>query len=429
MDLLDYAQKFEVRLTVKSGGHAREDAPVAVDLDFSKALGQIGARGSLDVAAIRLVEIRDAQPVERVPVQFEPSQGFDSSANAVGKVSWILEGLTPASSERSYSLYFDVLESGQKGLPDYGTGVHLAGLTGNPRRDRVVEIEINGQVFTVYNFGAGHAHLYKPYFHPLFGPSGRSITQDKEHPGTLKGHYWHRGLFVGHQQVNGTSFWEEAEGCGRQLHQEFTQLVEGPVYASFTERNRWRKPDGTDVLEEHRQVTTYNLPADRRIMDFQLVLRPLRDPVLMEARAYNLLVCRFSAAMDVAPSSKGQAGGGMVVNSEGEANVGRDHETPGARAQWMDHSGPNGPQWEGLAVFDSPANPRYPTYWLNWHNLTMGPSFTFAEPYTIPVDQELSLRYRIYVHEGDFKTRRVVQKYNEYIHPVEVTVGIAKQAG
>ena len=75
----------------------------------------------------------------------------------------------------------------------------------------VLDMFTKGSLFGVYNYDTSQAGTYRPYFHPLLGPTDRPITQNGEFPGTLRGHYWHRALFIAHQKVNGTSFWEERE--------------------------------------------------------------------------------------------------------------------------------------------------------------------------------------------------------------------------
>jgi hypothetical protein len=76
-----------------------------------------------------------------------------------------------------------------------------------------------------------------------------------------------------------------------------------------------------------------------------------------------------------------------------------------------------------MAIFDNPGNPRFPTYWLNWNNMTMGPSFTFAEPYTIEADDTLELNYRLYIHGGDARRGRVADTFDDYASPPTITAG------
>jgi hypothetical protein len=66
-----------------------------------------------------------------------------------------------------------------------------------------LDIFVGGEPFAVYNFAPGAQALWHPYFHPVLGPIGLSITQNGEFPGTIRGHYWHQGLFIAHQKLRG----------------------------------------------------------------------------------------------------------------------------------------------------------------------------------------------------------------------------------
>ena len=452
MGSIDYSSGFRIPMTVQVGEHPREDSPIEIEMDFSQALRQLKLDGEFDINSIRLLEMDgEGRVTNRVPVQFEPGEGFAPHGRATGKLSWILDGWTPPYGERNYALFFDILESGAKQPLEYGTGVTFRRFNLDPMQDRAMSVAVGGQFFTTYNYGWKHSSLYKPFFCPLLGPSGKSVIQNGEFPGSLRGHYWHRGLFVAHQLVNGYTFWEEWDGemrwtgrdgklytrlAGRILHQEFVQLVEGPVSGYFLERNRWRKPDGSDVLEELRGVRIYNLPADRRIVDLRLILKPIDEDVVLGKTPYQMLACRLAGRMNVTSVTtnynlrnyedwelRAMGSGGLVVDSEGRINVDPSEPAEEVRAKWMDHSGPADGGWEGVAIFDSPVNERYPTAWLNWNLMTMGPSFTRGEEFVIPCDGALTLSYRVYVHKGDAWMGKVAQKFADYANPVTVTLG------
>ncbi len=46
--------------------------------------------------------------------------GYDASTNAIGDITWIMDGTTQANASRYYHVYFDILENGPKLPPDYG---------------------------------------------------------------------------------------------------------------------------------------------------------------------------------------------------------------------------------------------------------------------------------------------------------------------
>ncbi|MHB9032013.1 MAG: DUF6807 domain-containing protein, partial [Anaerolineae bacterium] len=306
----------------------------------------------------------------------------------------------------------------------------------DPKEDRALDIEIDGQPLATYNYGSSHSGIWKPFLHPVLAPSGLPVTQHSEFPGTLRGHFWHRGLFVAHQRVNGISFWEEREGVtGRILHQEFTRIEEGPIVGRLVERNLWRTPQGVDLLEERRELRFYRTAPDYRLFEIGITLRALGEDVTLGKCAYNILACHVPRSMHVAsPFSSYDLGmyrpaelnprqrGGIVTNAAGEINAVHDHVTTGIRTTWTDHSGPVEGHWQGIAIMDAPDNPRAPSYWLNWNNMSHGPSFCYSEPYVIPAGEKLALRYRVLVHEGDAAAGRVAERWAEWAQPPAVRI-------
>jgi hypothetical protein len=301
----------------------------------------------------------------------------------------------------------------------------------------VLDIHAGGQPFLVYNFNNDQAGLYKPFFHPIMGSNGWPITQNGEFPGTYRGHYWHHGLFIGHQKISHktdagartSNFWEERIGeCGGLAHVGFTQQESGAA-GGFQEQLLWRSAEGRDVLQETRTLVVGELataPANRKVIDLLLSFRAVNGPVRFEQTPYNLLACRVINALcpkaqkdsytkqygnlvDFRPLTRF----GRLVNSEGKV----DDAVRGERAKWCDFSGPldNG-STGGIAILDHPLNPRHPTPWNNWNNMTFMASFTFQEFFELQPPQELRLRYRILIHPGDAKEADVEGVWNDFAH-------------
>ena len=88
-----------------------------------------------------------------------------------------------------------------------------------------------------------------------------------------------------------------------------------------------------------------------------------------------------------------------VLNSESK----RDSDAHGQTARWTDFSAltPSG-RPAGIAIFDHPANLRYPTQWYiskkgpKKNNFSSAP--LFDKPYTIRAGKTLTLKYRVLVH-------------------------------
>jgi hypothetical protein len=81
-------------------------------------------------------------------------------------------------------------------------------MTPNGKR---VEIKVGGKLLTEYIPDDGP----KPYFYPLIGPSGASMTRSfpmKKVEGEKYDHPHHRSLWFTHGSVNKVDFWSEVPG-------------------------------------------------------------------------------------------------------------------------------------------------------------------------------------------------------------------------
>ena len=84
----------------------------------------------------------------------------------------------------------------------------------------------------------------------------------------------------------------------------------------------------------------------------------------------------------------------------------------------------------GVAVFDTPGNLRYPTYWhvRDFGLMTANPfGISHFQPdagecgdYTLAKGETLRFTYRIFMHLGDAATARIKDKYHDYINPPRV---------
>ena len=217
------------------------------------------------------------------------------------------------------------------------------------RQDRVVlDVLHDGSPLAVYNYDTTQAGTYRPYFHPVMGPGNRVLTQNGEFPGSLRGHHWHRGLFIAHQKVNDCSFWEErVADCGKIVHLGFEGLETGAV-ARFRERLAWRDLRSRDLLHETRSVRA-GIAGPHRYLDIGIRLSALDQPVIFRQSLYNLLACRAPDSMCLQPQKERYTKlygplvnfepldkFGTISNSEGKLN----EACGGAKAKWCDFSGP-----------------------------------------------------------------------------------------
>src|SRR5579875_3333245 len=262
-------------------------------------------------------------------------------------------------------------------------------------------IRIGEQEFARYNFGS---NLWKPYLYPIRAANGLSLVADAP-----VDHRHHHGFWVGHGRVNGLDFWQARHNSGRIVHRSFEKVVSGGELGSFTEKCDWISPTGDVVLTDTRTFAFHDTPPDARLFDFEIVLRaPNNAPVSLEpTNEAGIPYVRLAEGLTV-------KSGGTLVNASGQRN---EKGTYGQRSPWIDGSGKIGRLQCGIALFDHPDNPAYPTPWFTRDYGPVSPNFGLfqEEPLVIAPRRPLRLRYRVYAHSGDAETGRVAAFFNEFL--------------
>ncbi|MGV3719854.1 MAG: DUF6807 family protein, partial [Actinomycetota bacterium] len=125
------------------------------------------------------------------------------------------------------------------GAPEDGSGVRPPRVVFS-QGPTDVDIRTDGAAFATYRYDTRDPELPRPYFHPIIGPTGVSITQDGEFPGTRKGHIWHTGLVLAHQNfTNGNNWQTGGPQFSRMRHLAFEVMESGPVLGRFIQRLEW----------------------------------------------------------------------------------------------------------------------------------------------------------------------------------------------
>ena len=120
--------------------------------------------------------------------------------------------------------------------------------------DGVVRVTLGGELFTTYHY----ADADRPYFYPVIAPTGDGITRNwpmKEiNPDEARDHRHHRSLWFTHGDVNGISFWHEADGTGEIVHKGYRKVAGGETALICTENN-WIGPNGNVLCKDVRTMT------------------------------------------------------------------------------------------------------------------------------------------------------------------------------
>ncbi|MDH7570409.1 MAG: PmoA family protein [Armatimonadota bacterium] len=282
-----------------------------------------------------------------------------------------------------------------------------------------VEITVGNQLFTRYVFGDGP----KPYCYPLLGPGGIPVTRNypmKEVEGEPKDHPHQRSFWFTHGSVNGVDFWAEGPKMGKTVHREFGALVSGPVFGLLRATNDWTRPDGTKVCTEEREIRVFDVGDDLRLFDFATSVKATEGPLVFGDTKEGSFGFRLAPTMQV------KGGQGHIENARGD----KDGAAWGKRAEWCDYYGPVQGHTLGIAIFDTPSNPRYPTYWhvRDYGLFAVNPfglkDFTRGAAgdgtLVVPAGEALTLRYRVLVHRGTTAEAAIAQRFAEYVSPPKV---------
>jgi hypothetical protein len=296
-----------------------------------------------------------------------------------------------------------------------------------------IEVRIGGKTFGSYYFGPNSP---KPYFYPLTSPQGHILTRGypmvKNIPGEDHDHPHHRAMYFAHGDINGVDFWGEGKPGKAQ------QTARGVYYRTSEElphgRTEFRKleemqsrgdagtlralfalvgPDGKPMGSETQEYTLRGDATTRTIDCTFTITADQGFPLKMGDTKEGTFAIRVVKALEE-PQVKMLNSNGAV----GEKNIW------GKRADWVDYSGTVQGEKVGIAIFDNPKNLRHPTTWhARGYGLfavnPFGEHDFYNDPkrdgsYTIPAGHSLTLRYRVFIHEGDAAEAKVAEAYRQY---------------
>ena len=281
--------------------------------------------------------------------------------------------------------------------------------------ENIIRVEINGKLFTEYNF----KNVPRPYFYPVIGPTGVPVTRNwpmKEGPNEEKDHSHHRSLWYAHGAINGVDFWTDGEKNGNIVHDKFLRIESGKDKGVIQSQNKYVAADGKLICTDTRTHTFHNRFGEQ-IMDFDIMFHASQGEVVLGDTKEGSMAIRLAPSMRL----KGVVGQGHIVNSEGV----RDENTWGKRAEWCDYYGPMNGEIVGVAIFDNPQNPKHPTWWhVRDYGLFAANPFGISDfeqkpkgtgNITIPSGESMTFKYRLYFHKGDQEQGKAAERYKEYI--------------
>ncbi len=310
------------------------------------------------------------------------------------------------------------------------TGFATAQSTSQPvelhRAADKIDVVIGGQLFTTYHFDP---QIAKPFFNPVRSVQGIAITRDfpignvvpPEHlkDDNLEPHQ--RGMYFSHGSVDGIDYWGEAAFSkfsddsvfGRKALKSIDEARGGKDSGVLRATFNLQSPRGR-VIAEEEQAFIFRGDDRSRIIDCEFTVRANHGSgVTMGDTKEGTFGIRLRHELNSPP--------GHMVNSHGGEG---EKQIWGKRADWVNYDGEVKGETVGVAVLDSPKSFRHPTYWhARGYGLLAANPFGLREfsgnadedgSWTIPDGKSLTFRYRVIIHNGDYKKAGIAEAYQQY---------------
>ncbi|MGQ9732818.1 MAG: PmoA family protein [Candidatus Zipacnadales bacterium] len=376
-------------IEVEAGHHDRRHCPISINLDYN-------------LSADKALMLTDTGTGLEVPVTSYTPYG---TTNFI--VTFILDEL-PAGARKTF--IGELVEAQSCCTASTEAGVSLTLLPGER-----VDITVLGQPFTSYVVKEGIA---RPYCYPVLGPGGIEMTNLGP-----ADHIHHRSMYIAQGAVNGHDNWSEGLGHACTVNRTIEVGAQGPAMGALHAINDWVTADGQKLLEEQVYISTYAIPDEVRIMDWDITWTARYGGVFFgDTKEAGTLSVRVHEQLEGRHT-------GCITNAYGAVT---ERETWGQRAPWCDYSGEIKGRKVGLAIFDHPQNLRYPTYWHvrdyglftanQWGIHDFTGDWSQRGDYALPRGQSLRFRFRVYIHKGDVREGAVAERFHDWANPPAVSV-------
>ncbi len=245
------------------------------------------------------------------------------------------------------------------------------------------------------------------YIHPLFDLRGNVISDDFP-----KDHLHHRGLSWtwAHVGVGGEvhDLWA-CEGV-RQVFEKWIARETGPVCATIGVKNAWWTAQ-RKIMDEWVWIRAFPANEYGRAIDVLLTLKAL-EPIELSGR-----------------KEKGYSGFGLRYGPRQTTIITTPQGLEAADSDlkplpWADESGNFGGSalLSGAAIFQHASNPRFPAGWCLRPYGFIGVSWPGVEIIHLEPGKTLTLRFRVWVHDGDAKEGKVQEAYDLFAQPPSMSL-------
>jgi Methane oxygenase PmoA len=161
-------------------------------------------------------------------------------------------------------------------------------------------------------------------------------------------------------------------------------------------------------------VMKFQAIPELRIVDLDITLKAREQVVLGDTK-------EGAFAIRLADALTEKSGSGKMVNDRGQQGMAN---VWGKRFSWVDYSGSIDGEKLGVAIFDNPSNPGYPSRWhardyglfaLNpWGQHAFEPAIPEAHT-LLDGGASLRFRWRVVIHQGDTASAHIAELYKEFV--------------
>ena len=266
-----------------------------------------------------------------------------------------------------------------------------------------------------YNFkeqkapaGTDEAYNRSSYFHPIYDLNGTILTDDFPH-----GEAHHRGMWCSwaFAYIDGQTY--EPWWKFKIFNTEFENWLlkeTGPVCATLGVKNAWYIVGERKVMDEWIWIRVFKAGAYGRVVDINLTYNSL-EPMDVQGRPPTKWYTGFSFRFGPREETIITTPDGI---EEGDSNL--------KKYAWADLSArfADSHNMSGVSIFQHPDNPDVPAGWTLRHYGFLGVAWPGPEKYHFEPSTPLTLRYRLWIHNGDALDGKVIDAYNLFAEPPKI---------
>jgi len=333
---------------------------------------------------------------EKIVLQNCPSLFFSASAQDVARTWCAVLPKTTVSGR--FTLQAEPSAEKRFSLIETGDGLSLS------ERGRPVFVYRHKEQLAA---GVPEKYRRSTYIHPLYDLRGNVISDDFP-----KDHLHHRGLnwTWAHVGVGGEvhDLWA-GEGV-RQVFEKWLARETGPVCATIGVKNAWWTAQ-KKIMDEWVWIRAFPANEYGRALDVLLTLKAL-EPVDLSGRkekGYSGFGLRYGPRQTT-----------IITTPQGKEAADSDLKP----LPWADETGNFGgsTSLSGAAIFQYAGNPRFPAGWCLRHYGFIGVDWPGVEIIHLEPGKTLTLRFRVWVHDGDAQAGKVQEAYDLFAKPPSLSI-------